>query len=256
MAFSAMKKLLSYIHHFWYYLVALISIVVLLPALLWTARPGANYAHFFKLAKVWSWLYLVGMGVWPRPGKYKMKHPGPMVLAANHGSDLDIPMTFLASPVPVVFMGKAELLKLPLFGYFFKQTSIAVDRSSYSGRKQALIDAGQRIKDGYSVCIFPEGGIPPQKQLLGAFKAGAFKLAVDNNVPIVLMSIYQNKFRLGDWGEPSSLGPVDTKVIGEFWPNTDAENALKELRDLCYITLAEDLKNWGHTGNLALPLRS
>tara|TARA_B110000238_G_scaffold142927_1_gene154259 strand:- start:1167 stop:1757 length:591 start_codon:yes stop_codon:yes gene_type:complete len=196
------------------------------------------------------------MGVWPRPGKYKMKHPGPMVLAANHGSDLDIPMTFLASPVPVVFMGKAELLKLPLFGYFFKQTSIAVDRSSYSGRKQALIDAGQRIKDGYSVCIFPEGGIPPQKQLLGAFKAGAFKLAVDNNVPIVLMSIYQNKFRLGDWGEPSSLGPVDTKVIGEFWPNTDAENALKELRDLCYITLAEDLKNWGHTGNLALPLRS
>ncbi len=151
-------------------------------------------------------------------------------------------------------MGKAELLKLPLFGYFFKQTSIAVDRSSFSGRKQAMRDADQKIKDGYSVCIYPEGGIPPQDQLLRGFKAGAFKLAVENNVPVVLMSIYQNKFRLGDWGEPSSIGPVDTKVLGEYWADEQAENPIEELSDRCYVALATDLKNHGHTGKLALPL--
>ena len=186
-------------------------------------------------------MYLVLMGVWPRPGKYKMKHQGPVVLAPNHGSDLDIPMTFLASPTPVVFMGKAELLKLPLFGYFFKQTSIAVDRSSFSGRKQAIRNADQKIKEGYSVCL-SRGGIPPQDQLLRAFKAGAFKLAVENKVPVVLMSIYQNKFRLGDWGQPSSIGPVDTKVLGEFWADENAENAIEELSDRCYVALAIDLK--------------
>lgn len=251
-----MKKLISYIHHIWYYPVAFVCIVVLLPALLWTARPNGKYAHFFGVAKLWSWMYLLLMGVVPRPQKYELKHKGPYVLAANHGSDLDIPMTFLASPSPVVFMGKAELLKLPLFGYFFKQTSIPVDRSTYSGRKQALLDADQKVKDGESVCIFPEGGIPPQSDLLRGFKAGAFKIAVDNNVPVVLMSIYQNKHRLGDWGERSSLGPVDTKVLGEFWPNLEAENPVKELSDRCYRELAQDLKNWGHTGKLALPLES
>ena len=252
--YFSLVKIFSYIHHIWYYFAAFATIVVLLPALLWTARPRGNYNYFFKVAKVWSWMYLVLMGVWPRPGKYKMKHQGPVVLAPNHGSDLDIPMTFLASPTPVVFMGKAELLKLPLFGYFFKQTSIAVDRSSFSGRKQAIRNADQKIKEGYSVCIYPEGGIPPQDQLLRAFKAGAFKLAVENKVPVVLMSIYQNKFRLGDWGQPSSIGPVDTKVLGEFWADENAENAIEELSDRCYVELAIDLKNHGHTGKLALPL--
>jgi 1-acyl-sn-glycerol-3-phosphate acyltransferase len=247
-------KIFSYIHHTWYYLVAFTTIVVLLPALLWTARPGGNYNHFFKVAKVWSWMYLVGMGVWPRPGKYRLAHDGPVVLSSNHGSDLDIPLTFLASPTPVVFMGKAELLKLPLFGYFFKQTSIAVDRSSFSGRKQAMIDADQKIKEGYSVCIFPEGGIPPQKYLMRGFKAGAFKLAVENSIPVVLVSIYQSKYRLGDWGEPSSVGPVDTKVLGEFWADPKASNPVQELMDRSYRILATDLKNWGHTGEVVLPL--
>ena len=199
-------------------------------------------------------MYLILMGVWPRPGKYKLEHKGPVVLSPNHASDLDIPMTFIASPTPVVFMGKAELLKLPLFGYFFKQTSIAVDRSSFSGRKQAMIDADQRIKDGYSVCIYPEGGIPAQDQLLGGFKSGAFKLAVENNIPVVLMSIYQNKKRFGDWGERSSIGPVDTKVLGEFWMDSNADKPTEELSNRCYVALATDLKNHGHTGKLALPL--
>lgn len=228
--------------------------LVTLPALIVFARPGANYKIFFRIGKVWSWIYLLLMGVIPRTKKYNLEHKGPFVLAANHASDLDIPLTFLTTPEPAVFMGKAELIKLPLFGYFFKQTSIPVDRSSFSGRKQALRDADQRIKDGYNVCIYPEGGIPPQENLVGPFKAGAFKLAVDNNVPVLLMSIYQSKFRLGDWGQPSSLGVVDTKVLGEFWPDLESDNPVQELSERCYRALAKDLKNWGHEGKVAVPL--
>lgn len=249
-------KIFSYIHHIWYFFAATFAIIVLLPLLLIVARPGAKYSAFYKVGKVWSWIFLLLMGIWPRAKKYKLKTSGPVVLAPNHASDMDIPLTFIASPTPVVFMGKAELLKLPLFGYFFKQTSIPVDRGSYSGRKKALQDASQRVADGYSVCIYPEGGIPPQDQLLRGFKAGAFKIAVDNNVPVVLMSIYQSKFRFGDWGEKSSFGPVDTKVLGEFWPELDAENPVEELCNRSYRILAKDLQEWGHEGKLALPLES
>jgi 1-acyl-sn-glycerol-3-phosphate acyltransferase len=249
-------KIFSYIHHLWYFVAAGVSILVLLPFLLLTARPGGNYRAFFTVGKVWAWIFLLLMGVWPRPKKYRLKTSGPVVLAPNHGSDLDIPMTFLASPTPVVFMGKAELLKLPLFGYFFKQTSIPVDRSSYSGRKQALVDASAKVAEGYSVCIYPEGGIPPQEYLLRGFKVGAFKIAVDNNVPVVPMSIYESKYRFGDWGEKSSLGVIRSQVLGEEWPNLELDNPIVELSERCYRIIAQDLKDWGHKGKLALPLES
>ena len=77
-----------------------------------------------------------------------LKHKGPYVLAANHASDLDIPMTFLAAPSPAVFMGKAELLKLPLFGYFFKQTSIPVDRSSFAAASKRCAMQTSALRTG------------------------------------------------------------------------------------------------------------
>ena len=117
-----------------------------------------------------------------------------------------------------------------------------------------MLDADQKIKEGYSVCIFPEGGIPPQKYVMRGFKAGAFKLAVENKIPVVLLSIYQSKFRFGDWGQPSSIGPVDTKVLGEYWADAEATNPVQELMDRSYRILAADLKNWGHTGEVVLPL--
>jgi hypothetical protein len=86
------------------------------------------------------------------------------------------------------------------------------------------------------------------------FKAGAFKLAVENNVPVVLLSIYQSKYRMGDWGEPSSIGPVDTKVLGEYWADENAQNRVQDLMDRSYKIMAADLKNWGHTGEVVLPL--
>jgi 1-acyl-sn-glycerol-3-phosphate acyltransferase len=236
--------------------VNLTVIVLLSPFLLLTARPGGSYKNFFVVGRVWGMLTMLGLGLIPRPARYTLKHKGPVVLAPNHGSDLDIPMTFIAAPTPVIFMGKAELLKLPIFGYFFKQTSIPVDRKSFSGRKQALIDADQKVKEGYSVCLYPEGRVPTRDHLLTGFKAGAFKLAVDNNIPVVPMSIYQNKYRFGDWNETSSLGRVDAKILGEFWPDLTHENPVQELMDRCYQAMAKDLVDFGLEGKLAVPLKA
>ena len=63
-------------------------------------------------------------------------------------------------------MGKIELTKIPLFGYFYKQNSIIVDRSKIRESYAAFVKAGEKLDNGLNVCIFPEGGIPPSKIFL------------------------------------------------------------------------------------------
>lgn len=244
----------NYIHYTWYYPTVALAILLLLPFLLFSLRPSAAYSAFFSVARIWGHLWLRLMGLFPQRNTYTLKHNGPFILVANHGSDLDIPLTFVTAPKPVVFVGKAELAKLPLFGYFFRKTSIPVDRSSFASQRQAWAAADQRIKDGYSICIFPEGGVPDPKWLLGPFKKGAFKVAVDNGVPVVVAAYYDNKFRLGHWGGHSSMGRTRVKYLAELWPDQTAEKPVDELSTRVYKLLASDLKAAGHTGKEALSL--
>src|SRR5690606_40937551 len=52
-----------------------------------------------------------------------------------------------------------------------------------------------RLKQGLSICIFPEGGVPDSSILLDDFKDGAFRLAIDHQIPIVPITFYDNKKR-------------------------------------------------------------
>ncbi len=111
------------------------------------------------------------------------------VFCANHFSYLDIPILGL-SKVAGMFIGKASLKKLPIFGYMFSQLHITVDRSSRKDRYSALIEALAQADKGQSLFIFPEGGIrakhPPTME---SFKDGAFRIAIEKNIPIVPTSI-------------------------------------------------------------------
>jgi 1-acyl-sn-glycerol-3-phosphate acyltransferase len=69
---------------------------------------------------------------------------------------------------------------------------IAVNRTSPVGAVRAMEKAKQRILDGKSVAIFPEGTIPPHPPALKRFKSGAFKLAIETGVPIVPITFLNN----------------------------------------------------------------
>ncbi|MCE3228358.1 MAG: phospholipid/glycerol acyltransferase [Bacteroidota bacterium] len=81
-------------------------------------------------------------------------------------------------------MAKAELLKVPLFKYFFVYLDIPVNRKSMTGSHKAFVDAGKKLDEGLSVVIYPEGTISSEGKLR-PFKNGAFKLAIEKQVPIV-----------------------------------------------------------------------
>lgn len=116
------------------------------------------------------------------------------MLVSNHTSMLDIMLMLHISKNPFVFVGKAELAKIPLFGFFYKRTCILVDRGNARSRKAVFDQAQKRLEQGLSICIFPEGGVPSDTSMvLDSFKDGAFRLAIDHQIAIVPMVFYDNK---------------------------------------------------------------
>jgi len=115
---------------------------------------------------------------------------------ANHTSMIDIMLMLVSIKTnPFVFVGKKELAKIPLFGYFYKRTCILVDRSSAKSRQAVFMRAQRRLESGLSICIFPEGKVPEEFIVLDEFKDGAFRLAINHQIPIVPLTFLDNKKR-------------------------------------------------------------
>ena len=72
--------------------------------------------------------------------------------------------------------------------------------------------AQKRLKQGLSICIFPEGGVPDESVTLDQFKDGAFRLAINHKIPIVPMTFYDNKKRFSFTFFSGSPGIMKVKI--------------------------------------------
>ena len=157
------------------------------------------------------------------------------MLVANHTSMFDIMLMLRISKNPFVFIGKKELVKIPLFGFFYKRVCILVDREDSRSRTGVYRRAQRRIDQGLSICLFPEGGVPEEDVLLDDFKDGAFKMAIAHNIPVVPMTFYDNKKRFSFTFYSGSPGLIRAKVHFFF------ETAI--LEDVDKTTLREEVRN-------------
>ena len=135
------------------------------------------------------------------------------MFVANHTSMIDIMLMLFITKDPVVFVGKKELSKIPLFGFIYKRTCILVDRNNSQSRRAVFNSAQQKINLGYSICIFPEGGVPSDESIvLDDFKDGAFRLAINHQIPIVPITFADNKTRMSYTFFSGSMGVMRAKV--------------------------------------------
>lgn len=159
------------------------------------------------------------------------------MFVANHTSMTDIMLMFYSTKNPFVFVGKKELAKIPLFGYIYKRTCILVDRGNTKSRVEVFKRAQQRLNEGLGVCIFPEGGVPDDLSLLlDEFKDGAFRLAIEHQIPIAPMTFHDNKKRFPYYFFGGGPGRMRVKVHNLI-PTTgltleDKRELKKETRDL------------------------
>lgn len=165
------------------------------------------------------------------------------MLVANHTSMTDIMLMLVAVKNPFVFVGKKELVKIPLFGYFYKRTCILVDRGNQKSRKEVFERAQRRLNNGTSICIFPEGGVPDDHSIvLDTFKDGAFRLAIDHQIPIVPLVFYDNKKRFPYIFTEGSPGKMRVKMKS-FIPTAGLTQIdKKEIREKTRAVFLEELQ--------------
>ena len=191
------KNIVYILYRIWFYILMAIPIIILLPLLLLSILKESWYPFFFRLARIWAKVILFGMGFVVKVKKdFHYKKGESYMLIANHTSMTDIMLMLYTSKNPFVFVGKSELAKIPLFGFFYKRTCILVDRKNARSRHNVFVQAQKRLQQGLSICIFPEGGVPNDESiLLDQFKDGAFRLAIEHKIPIAPMTFHDNKKR-------------------------------------------------------------
>lgn len=196
-------KILSKLYQFWVYTWFFLVFLLLFPFfVLFVQRESWKPAGQF-LNKLWAYV-VFGFCFLPTKVIFKFR-PSPKksyVYCANHSSYMDIPTLCYALPGYFMFIGKASLAKVPLFGYTFKHLHIPVNRSSSKSKFDTIQKSLDAIDKGRSVAYFPEGTIPklPQPAMI-EFKDGAFRVAIEKQVPIIPVTIPYNWLILPDDGK-------------------------------------------------------
>ena len=75
-----------------------------------------------------------------------------------------------------------------------------------------FLRAQRRLKQGMSICIFPEGGVPDETIVLDEFKDGAFRMAINHHIPIVPITFADNKKRFSYTFFSGSPGLMRAKI--------------------------------------------
>lgn len=243
---SLLVKIGQTLYRIWFYMLVALPIFIFFPFLLVLTLSEKTYAQFFWLARnIWANVILYGMGCPPKIRfEQKMVRGKSYMLVANHTSMLDIMLMLRVSRNPFVFVGKKELVNIPVFGFFYKKVCILVDRQDSRSRTAVYRRAQRRLGQGLSICIFPEGGVPEEDVVLDEFKDGAFKMAVAHRIEVVPMTFYDNKRRF-----PFSLtsgGPGALRVKVHSFIETDGleESGKSGLREkVRRVILQEILKD-------------
>lgn len=173
----------------------------------------------------------------------------PYVIVSNHTSYLDIIILYQTFKNYFVFMGKEELSKVPIFNIFFKKMNITVNRKSNSSAKRAVERCASELKKGNSIVIFPEGTISTKAPVMLPFKNGAFKLAIDYQIPIIPITFLDNYKRLemaGIFSGKAGPGVARTIIHTPISTVGLTENDLVPLRDKVFEIINQSLLDNEH----------
>ncbi len=218
----------------YFFLVVLLSLILLYPLYFILLRKEAYFGAGFRLIRVHARFILIMIGVIPKRIGTPPPNNQSYIYCPNHSSYLDILLLYACMPNYFVFLGKKELGEVPVFNIFFKRMNILIDRSNPKASHNSIMRVLKLMGKGGSVVIFPEGTIPISAPEMKAFKNGAFRVALECKAPIVPISFPNNANLLEDsWSFFAKAGPGRARMLIH-----DAIN-LDELGEQDLISLRE-----------------
>ena len=242
-----MRTILVYAWRFWMVILGtVLTLIFFLPVYILSFRKE-HYKYCYFFIRLWAIGMFYGMGF--RYKKIlkttkKIDKNQPYVIISNHTSIMDVMLPCILFPDhPLCYVGKKEIEKIPIFGTVYKRVCVMVDRKSARSRADVYRRCAERMQDGQSVVIFPEGGVPDDTSvILDQFKDGAFILATKHQFPIAVFTFRGLK----------EMFPFDNKkgypgVVKVFFNDILTPDATqKELKEKAFeeiqLSLIEKLK--------------
>ena len=166
------------------------SVLICFALLLLVICGGRRHWPLRMASRVWAPGLLGGAGArLELEGFEAIDCSRPYIVVANHQSMIDICALFRALPLPMRFVLKQELARVPFVGAYARAMGMVfIQRQSVRAASRRLHDAAAIFRDGQSLCAFPEG-TRSRDGRIGPFKGGVFKLAIETGVPILPVAI-------------------------------------------------------------------
>ncbi len=156
-----------------------------------------------------------------------------VLYVGNHRSFFDILLTYSRTPRLTGFVAKKEMEKIPLLSTWMKRLHcLFLDRDNVREGLKTILEGIELIKNGVSICIFPEGTRNKSGELLLPFKEGSLKMAEKTGCPIIPIAItnsaeiFENHFPkitpcdvVVEYGEPIYPGKLtrdEKKFLGAY----------------------------------------
>ncbi|HEX5529127.1 MAG TPA: AMP-binding protein, partial [Methylomirabilota bacterium] len=185
-----------------------------------------------RVVRGWCRLMLAASGCSLRlEGADHLAAGGPVLLAANHGSYLDVVVLLAALPVPFRFVAKRELATAPVVGAIIRKVGhLTVERGTTSRSVADALRVTGALRAGLSVLVFPEGTFVRTPGIL-PFRLGGFKASVDTGCPVIPVTIRGAREVLPADSWLPRPGPVTVVVGAPIAPERDGWPAMVRLRD-------------------------
>ncbi|PRO65423.1 lysophospholipid acyltransferase family protein [Alkalicoccus urumqiensis] len=191
-----------------------------------------------KISSVWASRLLQKAGAEIHARGAEELPEGPVLFAANHQGNFDIPLILATSGRKTGFISKKEVRKLPLIGAWMDLLScVFIDRKDRRQSLQAMKEGAEVLKRGSSLVVFPEG-TRSRGGHMGEFKQGSFMLA--KHVPVIPVLI-ENTYTLMEQNNgkitPGSVSitygePIKDHLEQPMKPKQLSELVEKRLRNM------------------------
>jgi 1-acyl-sn-glycerol-3-phosphate acyltransferase len=134
------------------------------------------------------------------------------VFVVNHISYLDAPTIVKAIRRPIRALGKTEMGTVPVFGFIYKYAAVRVDRADAADRAKSIRNMKSVLMKGISIVVFPEGTFNRTSNPLKHFYDGAFRVAIEAQMPIKPILFLDAYDRL-NYRSIFSLNPGRDRVV-------------------------------------------
>ncbi len=176
----------------WLFYIPIVAVATLVGAVLSIIVSLLISQRLANLYVAVPWCHVVA---WLAPVRVKvlgMEHVDPSqsyVVVANHQSQFDIPVIYGFCGLDLRWVMKAELNKVPFIASGCRAIGhIFVDRGDADQARTAINKAVARLRPGTGILFFAEGTRSRSGKLLN-FKKGAFRVAIDQQLPVLPMTL-------------------------------------------------------------------